>query len=115
MKLSKIQESVLREAKAEIDKAREFNTFEEYFEKYEAPGLYDAIKKPEDYIRIRKNGAEEWKSMVSHWEEKRRGIVWTKCNSRTLYKLEEYGLIEIIVDGKNRAYSGMDTIRVLNY
>jgi len=52
--------------------------------------------------------------LKKYWEEHRNGIVLTHCNSRTLAKLEEYGLIKIIEDSNGEQF-GIDTVQVLNY
>lgn len=48
------------------------------------------------------------------YEKEKSGITLVSCNSRTLYKLSEFGLIEIIHDSKGSSY-GIDTVQVLNY
>lgn len=98
MKLSKAQQEILKNAKASIDKAREqdFLTFvggnADYFKK--DPGLEAKCKK--------------W------YEDTKNGITEVACNSKTIKKLEELGLIKIIYDSNGEHY-GRDIIKVLNY
>ena len=60
------------------------------------------------------NLLSEKEVMKKYWEEHRNGIVLTHCNTKTLQKLESYGLIEIIYDSTGEDF-GIDTIKVLNY
>jgi len=48
--------------------------------------------------KLKKAIADEY--MKKYYDDERRGIVLTSCNSRTLEKLQEYGLIEILYDSK---------------
>ena len=48
------------------------------------------------------------------YEEAKNGVVITSCNSRTLWKLKEMGLIEILRDSTGETY-GIDKIKVLDY
>ena len=104
MKLSKAQMEVMADAKRQIDEARSMDYPEwlkhgnDYYEDHE-----DAWKKAIAEGRFKK-----------YWENKRNGIALTHCNSRTLEKLEEYGLIKIIEDSKGEQF-GIDTVQVLNY
>ena len=115
MKLSKAQMDVMNTAKAEIDRARTMDYPEWLREKnsyYQVP--FWADEKLEQSIN------ERWQKAVADgcnkefWDKYRKGLVLTHCNSRTLYKLEEYGLIEIIEDSKGEAH-GLDWVKVLNY
>lgn len=108
MKLSKTQEQVLAHAKKDIDKARSLsypewlkaeNHFYQCGNEYHQKCYREAVKREE---------------MKKYWEEHRNGIVLTHCNTKTLQKLESYGLIEIIYDSTGEDF-GIDTIKVLNY
>ena len=91
MKLSKAQQKVMDEARKEIDYART-NTL------YEWAGALKSV-------------AEDYRE---YYENNRNGIVLTRCNSKTLEKLEKLGLIEILYDSKNKK-DGIDHVKVLNY
>lgn len=104
MKLSKAQETVMEDAKRQIDEAQSMD-YPEWLK--HGNGYY------EDH-------EDAWNKAVAkcylkeYWEEHRNGIVLTHCNSRTLAKLEEYGLIKIIEDSKGEQF-GIDTVQILNY
>lgn len=99
-KLSNAQQKVMDKAYKDIDEARTME-FETWFEKQMSWCQPDHREKyRERYMKI--------------CEEQKNGIVLTTCNSRTLKKLEEYGLIEIIEDSNGQAF-GIDVIKVLNY
>lgn len=112
MKLSKVQKELMNKMREWIDRAREFETYDEYFEKYEAPHKQSAYDTPEKY---KSKSPDDWKWYEETWQKKRNGIVYIHCNSRTLYKLQEFGLIELIHDSKNDGGCGIDTVKVLNY
>lgn len=113
MKLSKAQQAVMDHAKGRIDFAR-------------SATYYDWVKK--HFLPHRENATDEevvkaiekdkkifgYDYMAKRFEEEKNGITLAQCNSKTLYKLQEYGLIEIIEDSKGQTY-GIDTIKVLNY
>ena len=100
-KLSKAQQKVMDEAKRDIDEARKMD-YPEWL------ASHSSIRESS----LAKCIAEGY--LKESWEEHRNGIVLTHCNSKTLIKLEELGLIEIIEDSKGRSY-GIDTVKVLNY
>lgn len=101
-KLSAAQQKVLDDAKREVDQARELD-YPEWLRATSKSIRADAIDRmiAEGYLK-------------EYWEAHRRGEVLTHCNSKTLYKLAEYGLVEIIEDSTGQDY-GIDTIKVLNY
>lgn len=113
MKLSKAQKAVLDNAKSRIDFAREAKYF-------------DWVKK--GFLPYKKNATDaDVLDLIEHdkkifgydyiakkYEEEKSGITLAQCNSKTLYKLQEFGLIEIIEDSKGQT-CGIDTIKVLNY
>lgn len=101
MKLSKAQQEVMDQAKADIDFARKVS-YKEWLKK--ASRIHD-----EDLDDAVANGY-----LKEYYDEERQGIVLTQCNSRTLRKLEELGLIQIIKDACGTTY-GIDTVKVLNY
>lgn len=110
-KLSKAQQQVLEEAMAEIDHARSCDTFEEFY-KSEEISKHIVWYLREDEKRFKES--KEYNIWLSAYNERRNAIVLTHCNSKTLEKLSDYGLIEIIKDSKGKTY-GIDTIKVLNY
>ena len=103
-KLTNAQQNVLDKAKADIDLARNLGYAEWILE------THKSFQKK--YI----DEAIETESLKHYWEDHRNGIVLTHCNSKTLEKLESFGLIEIIHDSKNdKTGYGIDEIKVLNY
>lgn len=108
MKLSKTQEQVLANAKKDIDEARSLS----YPEWLKAENHF--YQCDNEYHQKRYREAVEKEEMKKYWEEHRNGIVLTHCNTKTLQKLESYGLIEIIYDSTGENF-GIDTIKVLNY
>ena len=103
MKLSKAQKQVMNEAYGDIDKARSMS-YPEWFKETQAPGLREnAIPRliENEYLK-------------EYWEDARNGIVLTHCNSRTIRKLAELGLVEIVRDSSGESF-GIDTIKILNY
>lgn len=97
MKLSKAQAKVIDWMKYVIDGARN-NDIKTY-----AGGSWDYIHHPGHLEKIERM-----------YEENRNGIVEIRCNSKTLVKLEEMGLIEIIYDS-NGEHFGVDKAKLLNY
>lgn len=111
MKLSKAQQAVMDQAKSNIDFARN-NTYYTWIRKH----FYSREMTDEEIQEMieRDKKAFGYEYEAKRFEEERNGITLAQCNSRTLYKLQEYGLIEIIEDSKGHTY-GIDTIKVLNY
>ncbi len=104
MKLSKAQQTVLNKAKQDIDNARSKDVAQWY--KEHVAGVQWL-----SYEKLLNDDKQYWKNKhVQRCE----GIVLTSCNSRTLAKLQQYGLIEIIRDS-NGERSGLDLIKVLDY
>lgn len=101
-KLTPAQEKVMEKAYRDIDLARD-NNYEAWIRKT-IKGFTD------EYIedRIRLEDRKDWH------EDRKNGIVLTSCNTRTLKKLEELGLIEIIKDSTGSTW-GIDVVKVLNY
>lgn len=103
MKLSKAQEAVLNHAKEAIDFARTHTLEEWYMKSYRVD-------------RLDLDSMDEWSRnyTITTYEKRKNGIALSMCNSRTLKKLEDLGLIEILYDSNGTHY-GVDEIRVLNY
>lgn len=108
MKLSKAQAKIIEDAHRDIDRARAM-TYPEWLK--EANSFYQA---PSEYARKCYEEAVKREELKGYWEREKNGIVLTHCNSKSLYKLESLGLIEIVVDSKGESY-GLDWIKVLNY
>ena len=127
MKLSKAQEAVMTTAKSEIDFARS-HSLREWAEKetHNTPEQIEKILNNWDETRHRSYTKEQYleamnedvemymKKYGKYYEEEKNAIVLIRCNSRTLTKLEQMGLIEIIYDSNGSSF-GIDTIKVLNY
>lgn len=110
MKLTTAQEKILTEAKKRIDEARAYDTFEEY--EYNTNhywrGRY-TFEEAKELIKEDDIECGNWGS--KYYEEFKKGIVIITANTRTIAKLEELGLIEIIKEGG----SFPDRIKIVNY
>lgn len=110
MKLTKAQEEILNYAKKDIDLARSFNTYEEY--EYNRNHYWQGRYTLEEARElIKENDLENNKFFSKLYEERKRGNAIVTANTRTIKKLEELGLIEIIDEGG----SYPDMIKVIGY
>ena len=110
MKLSKAQQKTIDNAKTTIDKARKYNTYEEYFINEESTHWNNQFNTPE---KFKEQNITQWNSMINYWNMYRESIVLTCSKTETLKKLESLGLIEIIdIDNRN---SRIDKVKILNY
>lgn len=111
IKLSKAQQKTLNDAKEEIDKARKYNTFEDYFINELSKGYNNYYNTPEKY---QENDIKSYNQLKKYWENKKEAIVLTRSKTETLKKLESLNLIEIIKINTSKG-TRVDTIKVLNY
>ena len=104
MKLSEAQKEIIEKAHNEIDYART-HTLIEWATNclgYSGKDLKDyQIDRVESYAN----------NYRKYYEQERKAIVLCRANSRTIKKLEEIGLVEILEVGG----SFPDTIKILNY
>lgn len=121
MKLSKAQAEVMEQAKKDIDYARSHD-FLHWISKAHGYDLdVDWDSHPNKHLtnaRVLADAEEYVRKDTGWWrnryEAERAGEVLTHCNSKTLAKLEQMGLVEIVFDSKGTSY-GIDHVRVLNY
>jgi len=111
IKLSPVQQLVINKAKASIDKARKYKTYEEYFINERSKNNNASFNTPEKY---KAKDIEMWNQFVEGWEETKKSIVSTNCNTKTILKLESLGLIKIVYNSNNQTL-GYDKIEILNY
>lgn len=107
-KLTAAQQKVMDEAKKKIDQARMYNTMEDYYENIMRCGSYRTAQ------WMKENELETWEMYRDWWLKHQKGIVLIRANSKSLYKLESYGLINLIDDSKGSSV-GIDIIQVRNY
>lgn len=113
MKLSNAQMRVLETAKKEIDEARTCETFDEYFDNYMVKsGSYNCCCNTAE--KLKAFNPDSYEHKCHYWENLKNGIVLTMCNSKTLYRLQELNLIEIIKDSCGE-HCGIDRVKILNY
>lgn len=114
-KLTKAQTEVVDEAKRKIDEAREAKSFEDYkiksFEKNTSSLKDENYRKYvlNIYLSQLKRGEYEWER--KYYEKYKTGLVLVTANTKTLKKLEELGIIELVSVGN----SYPDWIKLLNY
>ena len=117
MKLSKAQTEVMEKAKARIDFARSHDFYDWYrngssWRENKSNEEIDAMLKEKDETEFKIGGTDY---EFTRYEYNRNGIDYLcHASSKTIAKLEELGLIEIIEDS-NGEYYGFDKIRLLNY
>ena len=117
VKISKAQQMVLDDAKKDIDFARAYETFEEWLRAgYARRGDKDYYINKLGYTEEKYNDMvaewikrEEWKR--EYYEADKVGCPLVTANTRTLRKLEEMGLIEVVEEGG----SYPDRIKVIGY
>ena len=118
IKLTVVQQNVINDKKREIDYARSCNDIYDYAIRNYCPVLTGtATDELKAQLRAKEQAMmtpAQVESMARAWENAKQGIVRTvRVNSKTLLKLEELGLIEVI-ELMSGAY-GVDMIRILNY
>lgn len=110
VKLTPAQQKVMDRAYKDIDEARN-NDFYGWFNiAYNCDLTKEEIDERVErwYNRYHENYYHE------KYEETKNGMVLTHCNTKTLRKLEEMGLIKIIEDSTGTQF-GLDVVQVLNY
>lgn len=104
MKLSEAQKEIIEKAHNDIDFARTHTLIEWATKNL---GYLGRELKEYEIDRI-ESYANDYKK---YYEREKNGIVLCRANSRTIKKLEEIGLVEILNDGRNFP----DTLKILNY
>ena len=110
IKLTPAQQKVMDRAYKDIDEARN-NDFYGWFKiAYKCNETKEEIDERVErwYNRYHENYYHE------NYEKTKNGMVLTHCNTKTLRKLEEMGLIKIIEDSTGTKF-GLDVVQVLNY
>ena len=110
IKLTPAQEKVIKNAYKDIDVARN-NDFYGWFKI-----AYNCNETKEEIDERVKRWNDRFDDNYHHetYENRKNGIVLTHCNTKTLRKLEEMGLIKIIEDSTGTQF-GLDVVQVLNY
>ena len=122
MKLSAAQQKIIDTACKEIDFARTHTAFEWGLkERYQVTKVEESIivikhnlyhmTRDEAIEYVTKEAIRYATTYNYYYESEKNAQVLCQANSKTLKKLEELGLIEIIKDGR----SCIDTIKILNY
>jgi rhamnose utilization protein RhaD (predicted bifunctional aldolase and dehydrogenase) len=123
-RLTKAQDKIMTEAKSMIDFART-HTLREWAQKqtgYTDEQIEGMVERCELYHSTPERMRADLNERINRYAEdysesyynNQNSIVLIYCNSKSLKKLEEYGLIEILYDSTGSSY-GLDTIKVLNY
>lgn len=105
------------EAKRDIDEARALG-FIEWYRIHCSYWKYKEMSDDELVSELKRKvcwkGTTEFEYWTNVYEGRKAGNVLTSCNSRTLYKLQEMGLIEILRDSTGDHF-GIDEVKILNY
>lgn len=110
IKLTPAQQKVMDRAYKDIDEARN-NDFYGWFNiAYNCNATKEEI---DERVELWYNRYHEY-YYHEKYEETKNGMVLTHCNTKTLRKLEEMGLIKIIEDSTGTLF-GLDVVQVLNY
>lgn len=109
-KLTTAQQQVLDIAHKEIETAKKYKNYPDYYNEVEACSFNPLYR---DYETVLKRDGEEFANRYKkYWDLKLKNIVLTHCSSATLRALEKAGYIRIIEDTANQRY-GIDYIEVL--
>ena len=123
-RLTKAQNEIMTEAKSKIDFART-HSLREWAQKqtgYTDEKIEFMVERCGMYHSTPEGMRSDLEDRINRYAEdysktyynNQNGIVLIHCNSKSMKKLEEYGLIEILYDSTGSNF-GIDTIKVLNY
>ena len=113
-KLTSVQQKVMDDIKANINLAKQFNDFKEYYIESKI-GLNQGSMTELEEIKARRERqyelycVEELEYRKQLWLDKLQNITTVWANSMTLRALERKGYIEIIHDGGSK----VDTVKLL--
>lgn len=108
-KLSPTQETILESIRRQVNQARSYTTYEDYFLAVEAPHYNCDFNTPEKYQAQDPKG---WAYRKKHWEGLLEGKALTHCSGPTLYKLEKLGYIKILKD-TTKTKDTIDTVQLI--
>lgn len=110
VKLTPAQQKVMDRAYKDIDEARNNDFYGWYNIAFNRNCTKEEID--EEVKRWKDRYNENYYNEI--YENRKNGMVLTHCNTKTLRKLEEMGLIKIIEDSTGTQV-GLDVVQVLNY
>lgn len=109
--LSKTQQELLNKAHRDIDNARNSQDIVEWYRSIKSGNWIKMMTHDELAQKLKEDDEDGW--YTQSYNELLSGIVHTQANGRTLYRLQELGLIEIIDDQTHTIM--YDTVKILNY
>ena len=112
IKLTPAQQKVMDRAYKDIDDARNNDFYGWYNLAYNCDHTKEVIDEHIENFEKRFPGLKNYHHET--YEETKNGRVLTHCNTKTLRKVEEMGLIKIIEDSTGTQF-GLDVVQVLNY
>lgn len=110
-KLSRAQQEIMEKAYKDIDKARNAEDLVEWYRKCISASWLREMSHEDLVKEFEKDNSKDW--WTKYYNELINGIVHTHANGKSLYRLQELGLIEIIVDMTN--HGRYDVVKILNY
>jgi hypothetical protein len=109
MKLSKAQERAIEDAKRMIDKARAYDTFEEYEGETDS---YCKARGGAEYVRANMDYYEKYRE---YWEKYRQGDVLSHAGKNTIEALVRLGIFTVVEFDECRKNGVLDWIHLNNY
>lgn len=102
----------MNKAYKDIDNARNAEDIVEWYRTCVSASWVREIPHDELAKKLEERDENGW--WKNHYEELLQGIVYTHANGRSLYRLRDLGLIEII-DDQTGLHWMYDTVKILNY
>lgn len=109
MKLSKAQARAIEDAKAKIDKARSFDTWEEYV------GETNSFCKGRGGVEYVKENIDKWIWEKEYWENYKEGNVISNAGKNTIEALVKMGIFTVVEYEENRSNGVLDWIHLNDY
>lgn len=106
-KLSAAQEKALYRIRQQVEEARRYPTYEEYFQVHDRRGAYQTVEE------LRTKYPETYQLHLRWWENRRRGLALVQASGPTIRRLEALGYIRIVDDTSGTGSYRSDIVELL--